>query len=204
MLYLDIEGLRVETPNDIMNFITEWARMLQFNYIAHRGSLLHEWGYFLAELGRRKIFITVVPYDTYFWEMGKKGKEGRAAWMYVDEGSPFRRVYFVPFPGDELWDSTINYIVDGVGVRVTYGAENIRLDLDVSEEPSPGFLDYYRNREDIINMATSREIHTMVYPDANYETKKLFTRILKLKENECSGHNFVSAPTPFSKSEPTT
>ncbi|MEM4889558.1 MAG: hypothetical protein QXJ64_08985, partial [Thermosphaera sp.] len=85
-LYLDVEGLRVETPNDIMNFITEWARMLQFDYTAHRGSMLYEWGYLLDELGRRKIFITVVPYEPSFWEMGKngegRGEGGRTAWMY--------------------------------------------------------------------------------------------------------------------------
>lgn len=170
-VYLDVYGLRSDFVSGVVDFITGWAETLRFDYFKLYG-VLRKWGYFLAELSRRKISIAEIPYDTYEFDKEGEVNSNRNVWIYVDEGSPFRHVY-VTLKDDE------KYVVKGYGV---WDRSFIRLDLDINEDVTSNLITYYRHKYDtlaIYSIIEKPEIYTIIYPDADDETEKTFTNILK-------------------------
>ena len=195
---MNVMGFKPSGCIEAVDFLTNVFERMEYDYL--RAELtLRRLGYYIAELSRRKIYLgVVVPENTYFWTpdwrppdcsvKNEKCGEDRPICVFVDVGSPLRRVY-IAYPAFEWafeWGgwAEITYWVEGVGVYHT-GREKLIIKADFhSGTPvctARWCDDYLKAIEDKID---SKELYIGVYPapvDEKHRMKlSLVEKALKL------------------------
>lgn len=159
-LHLDVYGARINTPQDAMEFLTNWARTLRYKYIFLYDKKLSALGYLMAELSRRKVYFCSIPENGY-------DRAGKMLPLFYDVGSPVRHVY-------RVIESDNKMRIDGYGL---WGTEYIRVDLELNDsvrEPIPPSYEAIAREKDIM--------YTIPHPAADKKTKRLVNDIIELVE----------------------
>lgn len=158
-LYLEVHGRGLRNPNKVVELLTSWAESLRFDY-TNRSGELSAWGYFLAELSRKKMLLGVIPEDTYGFthDASVDCSREKCLHLFIDAGSPVRHIYTV-FCENRV-DTELRCCIRGIGI---FAEERFWINVDAIEEytEEPG-------------------INTIIYPKADPTTKALFERITKL------------------------
>jgi hypothetical protein len=160
-----------------MNFITSMFRKLEFDYVGIKGlsDVIRGFGYIVNELSRDKIFLTVIPENTYFYsnciESRFSDDNCVPVYVFVDVGSPFRRFYVVKVSGG--YNKT--YFIKA------YGHERISLHIMFYEDLPTRYTqfwpinEYKRNYELIYD----KELY-FITTIADDETRELLSKAIAL------------------------
>jgi hypothetical protein len=147
-LFIDssVKGFSPKGSSDVMELITKVAKRLKFDYLEARREWyeLSQFGYFMSELSREKVYLVTIPENTHNYVEGRKydlfSKENTVVDpiidIYVDRGSPVRHFYKVYMrPNPEFSDplrrmSLLEFEIEGISARPnTYPQFNIRIDM---------------------------------------------------------------------------
>lgn len=99
-----VSDKRSWTCDEVMNVIAEWAEDVEKKLhevhgdrLRHPSTYYKDLSFFLEELGRRKVYLTSIPENTYGYNgnnLGEFKSRGEKIYrLYVDWGSPFRHFY---------------------------------------------------------------------------------------------------------------
>jgi hypothetical protein len=184
-LFMDIDvfGYVPEDPVKGIEVLTEVFRRLRFNYLNHRywRTTLGKIGYFIDELSRGKIYLATVPEDTYSYEDCAKSWSSdrcKPVYIFIDVGSPFRHIILV-----EEWiyedPRSKSYLITGLGFDSEY--YNLRVTFRRADWILWNCTTSFCTEEcteTVEKLASDKEIHFMVYPRADDETKRMFEDIM--------------------------
>lgn len=194
---LDIRGFKPKSGAQAIEFITNWAKTLEFDIESKEASkhyMIRKLGYIISELTRNKIYVGTIPTNTYWLETNKQINcdETDCLLMYVDEGSPVRHIYFV-LAGDKpehyrIWGHGI-YVSERIDIS-TYFSETIYSSFakHVSNSKHGAItrflFDHGKTFQKYKSLIDDTEIHTVLHPNLDENMREYFETIFKLVEKE--------------------
>jgi hypothetical protein len=181
---MSVMGFKPSGCIEAVELLTNVFEKMEYDYTRRDLPLsLRRLGYYIAELSRRKIYLGMVPKNTYFWspEWKPSGSEDeQPVCVFVDVGSPLRHAY-IAYSSREV-AGAITYWIEGGGLT---NRECLTVRADFHEgEPicTASWCDEYL--EAVRDKIYSKELYIGVYPspvDGEHRRKlKLVEEALKL------------------------
>jgi hypothetical protein len=179
---MSVMGFKPSGCIEAVEFLTNVFEKMEYDYL--RSELpLRRLGYYIAELSRRKIYLGMVPINTYLWSPGWKPSESEdepPVCVFIDVGSPLRHAY-IAYNSHEVAGG-ITYWIEGGGL---ISRERLSVKADFHEgEPlcTASWCDKYL--EAVRDKTHSKELYIGVYPspvDEKHKRKlELVKKVLKL------------------------
>jgi hypothetical protein len=157
---LTVMGFKPSGCIEAVDFLSNLFERMEYDYL--RSELpLRRLGYYIAELSRRKIYLGMVPKNTYFWTPEwKPSEDDQPVCVFIDVGSPLRHAY-IAYSSREV-SGAITYWIEGGGLTNT---EHLSIRADFYEgEPVCTASWCARYLETIRGKICSKELHVGVYP----------------------------------------
>jgi hypothetical protein len=177
---LTVMGFKPSGCIEAVDFLSNRFERMEYDYL--RSELpLRRLGYYIAELSRRKIYLGMVPKNTYFWTPEwKPSEDDQPVCVFIDVGSPLRHAY-IAYSSREV-SGAITYWIEGGGLTNT---EHLSIRADFYEgEPVCTASWCARYLETIRGKIYSKELHVGVYPapvsENHARNLKLVEKALKL------------------------
>jgi hypothetical protein len=179
---MSVMGFKPSGCIEAVEFLTNVFEKMEYDYTSSKLPL-RRIGYYIAELSRRKIYLGMVPKNTYLWSPEWKPSESedeQPVCVFVDVGSPLRHAY-IAYSSYEVVGG-ITYWIEGGGL---INRERLTVRADFHEgEPLCTASWCNKYLEAVRDKIYSKELYIGVYPspvDEKHKRKlELVEKVLKL------------------------